>query len=60
MRSGPPVWVGIWKRRQKDGKLTILYLRPPRSVGGETMQSILDAVQKIGAKRLVIDSLAGL
>jgi circadian clock protein KaiC len=25
----------------------------------ETMQSILDAVQKIGAKRLVIDSLAG-
>jgi circadian clock protein KaiC len=37
---------------QKDGQLTILYL-------DETMQSILDAVEKIGAKRLVIDSLAG-
>jgi circadian clock protein KaiC len=40
---------------QKDGKLAILYLRPV----DETMHSILDAVQKIGAKRLVIDSLAG-
>jgi circadian clock protein KaiC len=44
---------------QKDGKLTILYLRPLDLSVDETMQSILDAVQKIGAKRLVIDSLAG-
>jgi circadian clock protein KaiC len=44
---------------QKDGNLTILYLRPLDLSVDETMQSILDAVQKIGAKRLVIDSLAG-
>jgi circadian clock protein KaiC len=44
---------------QKDGKLTILYLRPLDLSVDETMHSILDAVQKIGAKRLVIDSLAG-
>jgi circadian clock protein KaiC len=44
---------------QKVGKLKILYLRPLDLSVDETMHSILDAVQKIGAKRLVIDSLAG-
>jgi circadian clock protein KaiC len=44
---------------QKEGKLAILYLRPLDLSVDETMQSILDAVQKIGAKRMVIDSLAG-
>ncbi|HEY5382040.1 MAG TPA: ATPase domain-containing protein [Acidobacteriaceae bacterium] len=44
---------------QSDGKFTILYLRPLDLSVDETMQEILDAVQKIGAKRLVIDSLAG-
>lgn len=44
---------------QKDGKLLILYLRPLDLSVDETMHEILDAVQKIGAKRLVIDSLAG-
>jgi len=44
---------------QKDGKLTILYLRPLDLSVDETMHSILDAVKRIGAKRLVIDSLAG-
>jgi circadian clock protein KaiC len=44
---------------QKDGKLAILYLRPLDLSVDETMQSIYDEVQKIGAKRLVIDSLAG-
>jgi circadian clock protein KaiC len=44
---------------QKDGQLTILYLRPLDLSVDETMHSILDAVEKIGAKRLVIDSLAG-
>jgi circadian clock protein KaiC len=44
---------------QHDGKLVILYLRPLDLSVDETMHSILDAVQKIGAKRLVIDSLAG-
>lgn len=44
---------------QQDGKLAILYLRPLDLSVDETMHAILDAVQKIGAKRLVIDSLAG-
>jgi circadian clock protein KaiC len=44
---------------QKEGKLLILYLRPLDLSVDETMREILDAVQKIGAKRLVIDSLAG-
>jgi circadian clock protein KaiC len=44
---------------QDDGKLVILYLRPLDLSVDETMHSILDAVQKIDAKRLVIDSLAG-
>jgi circadian clock protein KaiC len=47
------------KTPQGDGKLEILYLRPLDLSVDETMQDILDAVQKIGAKRLVIDSLAG-
>jgi circadian clock protein KaiC len=44
---------------QQEGKLQMLYLRPLDLSVDETMQEILDAVQKIGAKRLVIDSLAG-
>ena len=44
---------------QKDGKLSILYLRPLDLSIDETVHSILDEVRKIGAKRLVIDSLAG-
>jgi circadian clock protein KaiC len=44
---------------QHERKLEILYLRPLDLSVDETMREILDAVQKIGAKRLVIDSLAG-
>jgi circadian clock protein KaiC len=44
---------------QQEGKLLMLYLRPLDLSVDETMHEILDAVQKIGAKRLVIDSLAG-
>jgi circadian clock protein KaiC len=44
---------------QQDGKLNVLYLRPLDLSVDETMQEILDAVKKLGAKRLVIDSLAG-
>jgi len=44
---------------QQDGKLLILYLRPLDLSVDETMNEILEAVKKIGAKRLVIDSLAG-
>jgi circadian clock protein KaiC len=44
---------------QEEGTLLILYLRPLDLSVDETMNEILDAVKKIGAKRLVIDSLAG-
>ena len=42
-----------------DGNLKVIYLRPLDLSVDETLQEILDAVQKTGAKRLVIDSLAG-
>nr|MDQ3365012.1 AAA family ATPase [Myxococcota bacterium] len=44
---------------QKNGKLEILYLRPLDLSVDETMQAILDAVKRLKAKRLVIDSLVG-
>ncbi len=44
---------------RKNGKLNILYLRPLDLSVDETMREIIDAVEKTGAKRLVIDSLAG-
>ena len=44
---------------QKEGKLEILYLRPLDLSVDETMQEILDAVKRIKARRLVIDSLVG-
>jgi len=47
------------KAPQKKGKLEILYLRPLDLSVDETMQEILDAIDRIGARRLVIDSLVG-
>ena len=44
---------------QASGKLELLYLRPLDLSVDETMQAILDAVKRINAKRLVIDSLVG-
>ena len=44
---------------KKNGKLEILYVRPLDLSVDETMQEILDAVERVGAKRLVIDSLVG-
>ncbi len=44
---------------QKTGQLELLYLRPLDLSVDETMQAILDAVTKLKAKRLVIDSLVG-
>jgi circadian clock protein KaiC len=41
------------------GTLEILYLRPLDLSVDETMQEVLDAVARTGAKRLVIDSLIG-
>ena len=44
---------------EQKGTLEILYLRPLDLSVDETMQEILDAIKRIGAKRLVIDSLVG-
>jgi circadian clock protein KaiC len=43
----------------RDGSLNILYLRPLDLSVDETVREILDAVERTGARRLVIDSLAG-
>ena len=47
------------KAAQQEGKLSILYLRPLDLSVDETMYELLVAVQKIAAKRLVLDSLSG-
>ncbi|MCD6023654.1 MAG: protein kinase [Fibrobacteria bacterium] len=47
------------KTPQEKGSLEILYLRPLDLSVDETMQEILDAIDRIGAKRLAIDSLVG-
>jgi circadian clock protein KaiC len=44
----------------EKGQREILYLRPLDLSVDETMQEILDAVERVGAKRLVIDSLVSL
>ncbi|MGI4757266.1 MAG: RAD55 family ATPase [Janthinobacterium lividum] len=43
----------------KDSRLEIIYLRPLDLSVDEMMQELIDAVQRTGAKRMVIDSLAG-
>ena len=47
------------KAAQQKGTLEALYLRPLDLSVDETMQAILDAIGRVGAKRLVIDSLVG-
>jgi circadian clock protein KaiC len=47
------------KGAQEKGTLETLYLRPLDLSVDETMQEILDAIKRVGAKRLVIDSLVG-
>jgi circadian clock protein KaiC len=42
-----------------DGSLKIIYLRPLDLSVDETMYEIIEAIKTTGAKRLVIDSLAG-
>jgi circadian clock protein KaiC len=44
---------------QQKGKLEILYLRPLDLSVDETMQELLEAIERVGAKRLAIDSLVG-
>jgi circadian clock protein KaiC len=48
-----------FKKAARTGKFEILYLRPLDLSVDETMQEILDAVERTGAQRLVIDSLVG-
>ena len=44
---------------QQEGTLKLLYIRPLDLSVDETVREIIDAVQEMDAKRLVIDSLAG-
>ena len=47
------------KNAEEKGMLETLYLRPLDLSVDETMRAILDAIKRLGAKRLVIDSLVG-
>jgi circadian clock protein KaiC len=47
------------KAAEQKGALETLYLRPLDLSVDETMQEILDAIKRVNAKRLVIDSLVG-
>jgi circadian clock protein KaiC len=47
------------KAAEKKGTLETLYLRPLDLSVDETMFAILDAIKRVDAKRLVIDSLVG-
>jgi len=47
------------KRAEEKGTLETLYLRPLDLSVDESMRAILDAITRVGAKRLVIDSLVG-
>ena len=47
------------KSAEQKGSLELLYMRPLDLSVDETMQAILDAIKRVGAKRLVIDSLVG-
>jgi circadian clock protein KaiC len=47
------------KAAQEAGKLEVLYLRPLDLSVDETMLAILDAIKRVDAKRVVIDSLVG-
>jgi circadian clock protein KaiC len=43
----------------KSGKLELIYLRPLDLSVDEALAAILEAVERLGAKRVVIDSLSG-
>lgn len=47
------------KTPQEKGTLEILYLRPLDLSVDETMQALLEAIERVGATRLAIDSLVG-
>jgi circadian clock protein KaiC len=43
----------------REGKLEVIYLRPLDLSVDEALAAILEAVERLGAKRVVIDSLSG-
>jgi circadian clock protein KaiC len=47
------------KAAEQNRTLELLYMRPLDLSVDETMQAILDAIKRVGAKRMVIDSLVG-
>jgi circadian clock protein KaiC len=47
------------KRMVEDGTLEALYLRPLDLSPDETLHEIREAVKRVGAKRVVIDSMSG-
>jgi circadian clock protein KaiC len=47
------------KSAEQKGSLELLYLRPLDLSVDETMLALLEAIKRVGAKRLVIDSLVG-
>jgi circadian clock protein KaiC len=48
-----------FKDPQRKGTLEVLYLRPLDLSVDETMHELLEAIARVGAKRLAIDSLVG-
>jgi len=44
---------------QQDGTLNVIYIRPLDLSVDETVHAIVEAVRRIGAKRVVIDSMVG-
>ncbi len=51
---------GEFQALVREKRLEVLYLRPLDLSIDETLVEILDAVKRVGAKRVVIDSLSGL
>lgn len=43
----------------REGRLEVIYLRPLDLSVDETLAEVLDAVERVGARRVVIDSLSG-
>ena len=49
----------VFQKMVEAGKLELIYLRPLDLSVDEALYAILDAVERLGAKRVVIDSLSG-
>jgi circadian clock protein KaiC len=58
LRRAEGLGLGI-REMVEQGKVAMIYLRPPDLSPDETLHEIREAVKKVGAKRVVIDSLSG-